>query len=174
MSGSPRLILVGAVDLSSALSRIAWAVGWRAFVVDPRGELATPERFPNAERVVVAAPGPGFAELGGLDADTAVAALAHDPELDDPALLLALASDAGYIGALGSRAAQAERRERLLAAGATEAQLQRINAPIGLDLGGRTHPEMALSAMAEIVAVRHGREGGRLGRGSGPIRAADA
>lgn len=175
MSGPPpRLLLFGAVDLAIALSRVARAVGWRAFVIDPRAERATPGRFPDAERVVVTPAERAVADLGGLDRDTAVAALAHEPELDDPALLLALASDAGYVGAMGGRGSQAKRRERLLVAGASETQLERLAAPIGLDLGGRSEPEMALSIMAEIVAVRHGREGGRLAHGSGPVRGAPA
>ena len=166
----PRLIVFGAVDFAVALSRVAAATGWRAFVVDPRARFAYPERFPDAEEVVAAWPEEALERLGGVDRATAIAVLTHDPKIDDAALVLALRSDAGYIGAMGSRRAQAARRERLLALGVEEAELERISAPIGLDLGGLTAEETALSIMGEIVAVRHGREGGRLARGSGRIR----
>jgi xanthine dehydrogenase accessory factor len=110
------------------------------------------------------------AKLGGIDRATAIAVLTHDPKLDDAALTVALRSDAGYIGAMGSRRAQAVRRERLLAAGLSDDELARIRAPIGLDLGGLTAEETALSIMAEIVAARHGRAGGMLSAvGSGRI-----
>jgi xanthine dehydrogenase accessory factor len=148
--------------------RIARALNWRPFVIDPRGFFATAERFPEAEQVVAAWPGDGFARLG-IDRATAIAVLTHDPKLDDAALLAALGSDAGYIGAMGSRRAQAARRERLLAHGVPEAALDRIAAPIGLDLGALTAEETALSIMAEIVAVRHGHDGGRLGEAHGRI-----
>jgi xanthine dehydrogenase accessory factor len=95
--------------------------------------------------------------------------LTHDPKLDDAALVLALRSDAGYIGAMGSRRAQAKRRERLLAKGIEDSDLERISAPIGLDLGALTAEETALSIIAEIVAMRHGRGGGRLAHTSGRI-----
>ena len=131
-------------------------------MVDPRGRFATRERFPDAEEVIVAWPDKAFAQLGGIDRATYIAVLTHDPKLDDAALTAALASDAGYIGAMGSRRAQDKRRERLLALGVPEDALTRIAAPIGLDLGGLTAEETALSIMAEVVAVRNGREGGRL------------
>jgi xanthine dehydrogenase accessory factor len=95
--------------------------------------------------------------------------LTHDPKLDDAALELALRSDAPYVGAMGSRRAQAQRRERLLAVGLEEELLDRVAAPIGLDLGALTPEETALSIMAEVVAVRHGREGGRLSNAGGRI-----
>jgi xanthine dehydrogenase accessory factor len=126
-------------------------------------------RFPAAERVLAAWPQEAFRELGPLDPATAIAVLTHDPKIDDPALTAALASDAGYIGAMGSRRAQARRRERLLAAGAQPEQLDRIAAPIGLDIGALTAAETALSIMGEIVAVRHGRSGGRLHDARGRI-----
>ena len=158
----PRLIAFGAVDFAAALCRLARAAGWRPFVVDPRGRFATRERFPDAEDVIVAWPEKAFAQLGGIDRATYIAVLTHDPKLDDAALTAALASDAPYIGAMGSRRAQEQRRERLLALGVDEEQLARIAATIGLDLGGLTAEETALSIMAEVVAVRNGREGGRL------------
>lgn len=158
----PRLIIVGAVDFAAQLAAIAAVAQWRAFVVDPRRRFATVERFPAAERVIAAWPDEAFAQLEPLDRATAVAVLTHDPKLDDAALTAALASEAGYIGAMGSRRAQAKRRERLLATGVAEAQLERIAAPIGLDLGALTAAETALSIMSEIIALRHGRTGGRL------------
>jgi xanthine dehydrogenase accessory factor len=165
----PRLIVVGAVDFAGALCRMARAAGWRPYVVDPRGRFATPERFPDAEEIIVAWPSEAFARLGGIDRATYIAVLTHDPKLDDDALIAALDSDAPFIGAMGSRRAQAVRRDRLLAAGLTEDKLDRIAAPIGLDLGGLTAEETALSIMAEIVAVRNGREGSRLSQASGRI-----
>jgi xanthine dehydrogenase accessory factor len=166
---APRLIAFGAVDLAGALCRIARAIGWRPYVVDPRKRFAQPARFPDAEQVVAAWPDEAFAQLGGIDRATAIAVLTHDPKLDDAALLLALRSDAGYIGAMGSRRAQASRRERLLAQGVGEEQLARIAAPIGLDLGAITADETALSIMAEVVAAKHGHTGGRLAHASGRI-----
>ena len=165
----PRLIVFGAVDFAAALCTLARAAGWRPFVVDPRARFAQPARFPDAEEVVASWPEEAFARLGGIDRATAIAVLTHDPKLDDAALVIALRSNAGYIGAMGSRRAQADRRERLLAKGVEEAELERISAPIGLDLGSLTAEETALSIMAEIVAMRHGRSGGRLAHASGRI-----
>ena len=165
----PRLIVFGAVDFAAALCRMARAIGWRAFVVDPRARFAQPARFPDAEQVVAEWPEKAFAQLGGIDRATAIAVLTHDPKLDDAALVLALRSDAGYIGAMGSRRAQARRRERLLAKGIDETDLDRVCAPIGLDLGALTAEETALSIMGEIVAMRHGRDGGRLAHAQGRI-----
>ncbi|MDW5594703.1 XdhC family protein [Conexibacter stalactiti] len=170
----PRLVIVGAVDFAAQLSAVARLAGWRPFVIDPRGRFATQQRFPAAERVLVAWPQEAFAELAPLDPATAIAILTHDPKLDDAALLAALASPAGYIGAMGSRRAQARRRERLRAAGVEERQLERIAAPIGLDLGALTAAETALSIMGEIVALRHDREGGRLVHAGGRIHDAVA
>ena len=165
----PRLIVFGAVDFAAALCRLGRAAGWRPFVVDPRRRFAQPSRFPDAEQVVAMWPQDAFAHLGGIDRATAIAVLTHDPKLDDAALVIALRSDAGYIGAMGSRRAQASRRERLLAKGVDEADLERISAPIGLDLGALTAEETALSIMAEIVAMRNGRAGGRLAAAQGRI-----
>jgi len=170
----PRLVVFGAVDVAAALCRTARATGWRPFVADPRSRFAQPARFPHAEQVVAAWPEEAFARLGGIDRATAIAVVTHDPKLDDAALLLALASEAGYIGAMGSRRAQERRRERLLAHGVAEADLARIAAPIGLDLGGVTAEETALSIMAEVVAVRRGHDGGRLARTGGAIHEARA
>jgi xanthine dehydrogenase accessory factor len=122
--------------------------------------------------VIAAWPQEAFAQLESIDRSTAIAVLTHDPKLDDAALLAALSSEAGYIGAMGSRRAQARRRERLLAAGTSEQQLDRVSAPIGLDLGALSAAETALSIMAEIVALRNGRAGGRLIEARGRIHEA--
>jgi xanthine dehydrogenase accessory factor len=166
---APRLVIFGAVDYAAALSRLARAAGWRPYVCDPRSQFATPERFPEAEAVVVAWPEEAFRRIGGLDRATYVAVLTHDPKLDDAALEVALRSEAPYVGAMGSRRAQARRRERLLAAGLEEELLERLAAPIGLDLGAASPEETALSIMAEVVAVRNAREGGRLSTAEGRI-----
>jgi xanthine dehydrogenase accessory factor len=165
----PRLIIVGAVDFAAQLSEVARLADWRALVVDPRGRFATPERFPAAERVIVAWPEDAFAQLAPIDRGTAIAILTHDPKLDDAALSAALASEAGYIGAMGSRRAQAIRRERLIEAGLDESLLDRVSAPIGLDLGALTASETALSIMSEIIAVRRNHSGGRLIEAKGRI-----
>ena len=165
----PRLVIFGAVDFARNLCGLARATGWRPYVVDPRTRFATRERFPEAEEVIAAWPYEAFARLGGIDRATFIAVLTHDPKLDDAALVLALASDAAYVGAMGSRRAQEARRERLLEAGVAEERLDRIAAPIGLDLGGLNGEETALSIMAEVVAVRNGHGGGRLSHATGRI-----
>lgn len=157
-----RLLLIGAVPLAAALGSLATAIGWRAFVIDPRERFATRSRFPAVADVIAAWPQEAFAAAGGLDGDCAVAALAHDPVLDDPALRLALGSAVFFVGAMGSRRTQAARRERLALAGVAPDALARLAGPLGLDLGARTVQETALSGLAEIVAARHGRSGGRL------------
>ena len=165
----PRLIIIGAVDFAAQLTEVAGIAGWRAFVVDPRSRFATEERFPAAERVIAAWPQIALTQLAPIDRATAIAVLTHDPKLDDAALIAALSSDAGYIGAMGSRRAQARRRERLLAAGIEESELERISAPIGLDIGALSAAETALSIMTEIIALRQGRSGGRLINARGRI-----
>jgi xanthine dehydrogenase accessory factor len=166
---APRLIVFGAVDFAAALVRLARDIGWRPYVIDPRSRFATAERFPEAEEVVVAWPDEALRRLGGIDRATSICVLTHDPKLDDAALTIALRSQAAYVGAMGSRRAQAQRRERLLAAGLTDDDLERLAAPTGLDLGATSSEETALSILAEVVAVRHGREGGRLARAGGRI-----
>ena len=161
--------MFGAVDIASSLCSLARAAGWRPYVVDPRARFATPDRFPDAEQVIAAWPEEAVAQLGGVDPATSIVVLTHDPKLDDAALLLALSSPARFIGAMGSRRAQAKRRERLLELGLGEDELERISAPVGLDLGGISREETALSILAEIVAARHGRDGGRLADSKGRI-----
>jgi xanthine dehydrogenase accessory factor len=168
----PRLIAFGAVNLAADLCRVARTIGWRAYVVDPRERFATPERFPDAEEVLAAWPKEAFERLGGIDPATSIAVLTHDPKLDDAALGIALRSPAGYVGALGSRRTQERRRERLLAGGIGEEELARLSAPIGLDLGSASAAETALAIMAEVVALRHGHQGGRLSHSRGSIHEA--
>lgn len=163
----PRLVVVGATDTAEELCRSARALGWRTFVVDPRPALVTRERLPSPDELKVA--WPEDLELG---ADSAVVVLTHEERLDVPALTTALASDAFYVGAIGSRRTQAKRRERLLEAGLTEDQLERLAGPAGLDLGADTPAETAVSILAEVLAVRAGRSGGRLVERSGPIHVA--
>ncbi len=166
---APRLILFGAVDIAAHLCTLARDSGWRPFVVDPRARFATPDRFPDANEVIAAWPEEAFARLGGIDPATSIVVLTHDPKLDDAALTIALRSPARFVGAMGSRRAQAARRERLLAAGLGEEELERLSAPVGLDLGAVAREETALSILAEVVAARHGRSGGRLAQGGGRI-----
>jgi xanthine dehydrogenase accessory factor len=155
-------VIFGAIDFAAQLCTLARTCGWRPYVADPRGFFARAERFPDAEEVIAAWPDAAFERLGGIDPAMAIAVLTHDPKLDDAALSVALRSPAGYVGAMGSRRTQEKRRERLLAAGLTGEELERLAAPIGLDLGSVTPQETALSIMSEIVAVRRGRDGGRL------------
>jgi xanthine dehydrogenase accessory factor len=157
-----RLVVFGAVPLTVELTRAARLLGWVPYVVDPRQRFASAAGFPDAERVLAAWPEEAFEQLGAPDADTAVAALTHAPELDDEALILALRSPAFYVGAMGSRNTQRKRRERLAAAGLASDELERLSGPAGLDLGGSTAQEAALAILTEAVALRHGRSGARL------------
>lgn len=147
----PHLVVVGAVHIAQALAPLATVAGFRVTVVDPREGFATDRRFPGST-MVREWPDQALPRLG-LDHRSAVAALTHDPKLDDPALLSALASDAFYVGALGSRKTQEARRERLAAAGCSPAALDRIRGPIGLPIGAKTPEEIALATLAEVVAA---------------------
>ncbi|MBA3330408.1 MAG: XdhC family protein [Actinobacteria bacterium] len=157
----PRIVVYGAVDTAEALCREARLLGWTAIVADARAKFATRERIPSAHELIVAWPEEAFAQVA-LDHQTAVVVLTHDDKFDEPALIAALGSEAFYIGALGSRRNQARRRERLLAAGVEEAQLDRIVGPCGLDIGAETQAETAVSIIGEILATRAGRGGGPL------------
>jgi xanthine dehydrogenase accessory factor len=159
----PRLLVYGAVDTAESLAKLARQVGWQAIVADARAKFATRERIPSASEIIVAWPEETVARVAP-DHATAVVVLTHDDKFDVPALKAALETEAFYIGALGSRRNQERRRERLLEAGVDEAELERISGPCGLDLGAESQPETAVSILAEIVAVRNGREGGKLQR----------
>jgi xanthine dehydrogenase accessory factor len=169
---SPRLLLVGAVDIAGTLCTLAKAIGWRPFVIDPRASFATRDRFGDADDVLALWPAEAFEQLGGIDPATSIIALTHDPKLDDSALIIALRSPASFVGAMGSRRAQSGRRQRLHDAGLRTRELDRLSAPVGLDLGASSPQETALSILAEVVAVRHGHQGGRLRSRNGRIHAA--
>lgn len=164
----PRLIVVGAVDTGEALCAAARALGWHTVCVDPRARFATAERVPSAEEIRVVWPDKALAELQP-DRDTAVVVLTHDEKLDIPALAAALRTDAFYVGALGSRVAQARRREKLLEAGVTGEELERLRGPAGLDVGAESPAETAVSIIAEALALRAGRLGGPLRESPGRI-----
>ncbi len=158
----PRALFVyGAVDTAESLCRAAKLLGWLAIVGDARGMFLTPERMPSADVLIQKWPEEAIAELEP-DHQTAVVVLTHDDKFDEPALKAALASEAFYVGALGSRRTTERRRSRLLEAGVAEEQLERIMGPCGLDIGADTQEETALAILAEILAVRSGRGGGPL------------
>ena len=146
-----RLILVGAVHIAQALSGMAGYVNLNVTVLDPRRAFATESRFPSV-RLVVGWPQNVMADFA-LDEGCAVVTLTHDPKIDDPALVCALRSRAFYIGSLGSRRTHQARVERLTAAGFQLSDLQRIHAPVGLNIGAQTPAEIALAILAEIMQV---------------------
>jgi xanthine dehydrogenase accessory factor len=166
----PRLFVYGAIDTADALCAAAKAIGWRTIVADARARFATRERLPHADEILVVWPEEALAQVAP-DHATAIIVLTHDDKFDLPLLTGALATDAYYIGAIGSRRNQARRRELLLEAGVDEANLERISGPAGLDIGAHTPAETALSMLAEVMAVRAGRDGGRLKESSGRIHA---
>jgi xanthine dehydrogenase accessory factor len=145
-----RLVITGAVHISQALAPIARLVGYDVTIVDPRTAFASIERFPDV-KVIAEWPDKALPPLG-IDRYTAFVALTHDPKIDDPALTHALARDCFYIGALGSKKTHARRVERLKAQGISEADIARIHAPIGLDIGAVSPAEIAVSIMGEITA----------------------
>lgn len=151
------LVMVGGVQITIALAEIARLLGYRTIVVDPRRIFGTVERFPYVDRLIQSWPDEALAQVG-LTSTTAVATLSHDPKLDDPALLAALPSTAFYVGALGSSRTQAKRRQRLLEGGLDESLMARLHTPIGLSIGAQNPEEIALAIMAQITAVRRGRE----------------
>jgi xanthine dehydrogenase accessory factor len=162
----PRMLVLGAIDYAAAVARIGSFLGYRVTVCDARPLFATPDRFPDAAEVVVDWPHRYLqreAQAGNLDGRTVVCVLTHDPKFDVPVLSLALRlPQLGYIGAMGSRRTHLERLERLRAAGLTDIELSRLSSPVGLDLGGRTPEETAVSIAAEIIAARSGASGARL------------
>jgi xanthine dehydrogenase accessory factor len=144
-----QLIVIGAVHISQALAPIGKLLGYDVTIVDPRTAFATPERFPDV-KVVAEWPDTALPPLN-VDRYTAFVALTHDPKVDDPALLHALSRDCFYIGALGSRKTHARRIDRLKQQGFSEADLSRIHAPIGLDIGAVSPAEIAVAIMAQIT-----------------------
>ena len=169
----PHLLIFGAVDVAGALALQGKLLGFRVTVCDAREVFATVERFPMADEVVVDWPHRLLARVGDrLGPTDAVCVLTHDVKFDVPALLAALETDVGYLGAMGSRRTHADRVERLRDEGVTDTELTRIMAPIGLDLGGRTPEETAVSIAAEIIAGRTGRRVPSLRDRDGPIHGA--
>ena len=155
---APTLVVVGGVHTAITLTQLARGIGYRTVVIDPRKAFGNADRFPHVDRLITEWPDDALTALG-VSRATAIALLTHDPKLDDPGLLVALRSPAFYVGALGSKGTQEQRRARLLEAGVTEAQLARLRGPIGLDLGGRTPEEIAVSILADVVAARNGKTG---------------
>jgi xanthine dehydrogenase accessory factor len=166
----PRLLIFGAVDTAEALSAAAKQLGWQTIVADARGKFATAERMPSADELLVEWPEDALARVQP-DEDTAVVVLTHEDRFDIPALKGALGTDAFYVGALGARRNQERRRERLLEAGVSAEDIDRIAGPAGLDIGADTTAEVALSILAEILARRSGRSGGPLKDAKGRIHA---
>jgi xanthine dehydrogenase accessory factor len=158
---APRLVVVGATQVAIPLVRFARELGYVTVVVDARAAFATRGRFPDVDGLVVGWLDDVADEIGLGPAD-AVVVLSHDTKVDEPAIVEGLRRGCRYVGAIGSRKTQAERRARLLAAGVPEADLARLRGPIGLDLGGREPAETALAIMAEVVAQRFGRSGAPL------------
>ncbi len=166
----PSMVIFGAVDFTAALARVAKLLGYRVTVCDARAVFATPARFPMADEVVVDWPDRHLTKIGGgLGPRDAVCVLTHDPKFDVPALMAALATDAGYVGAMGSRRTHDERVQRLREAGVSDEHLARVMSPIGLDIGARTPEETAISVAAEIIGLRTGRGAPSLRDAEGPI-----
>jgi xanthine dehydrogenase accessory factor len=154
----PRLVVVGAVEVARSLVRLARELGFETVVIDGRASFATPERFPDVDQLIVGWPDEVADEIG-LGPNDAVAVLTHDVKFDEPAIVEALRRGCRYVGAVGSRKTQGDRRERLLEAGVTPEELARLRGPVGLDLGGRAPAETALAILAEVVAQRYGGSG---------------
>ena len=157
----PRLLVYGAVDTAEALCKAAKLLGWKTIVADARARFATAERIPSADELLVVWPDEALAQVEP-DFATAVVVLTHDDKFDVPMLIGSLATDAFYIGALGSRRNQERRNELLREAGVAESDLDRLAGPCGLDIGAESPAETAFSMLTEILAVRAGRSGGRL------------
>jgi xanthine dehydrogenase accessory factor len=167
-SPAPRMYVFGAIDFSAALCRAGKLLGFHVTVVDAREVFATRKRFPDADEVVVDWPH-RWLSSAPVDARTVICVLTHDPKFDVPALKAAVATNAAYIGAMGSRRTHEDRTVRLKEAGLTDEEIARIHSPIGLDLGARTPEETAISIAAEIIQDRWGGTGRRLTEADGPI-----
>jgi xanthine dehydrogenase accessory factor len=168
----PQLLIFGAVDFTAALARVGKVLGYRVTVCDARAVFATAARFPMADEVIVEWPHRHLEKVGvELGPRDAVCVLTHDPKFDVPAVIAALDTRVGYIGAMGSRRTHAERLERLREAGVTDDTFGRLMSPIGLDIGARTPEETAVSICAEIIALRTGRRPPSLRDTEGPIHA---
>ncbi|HEX2179941.1 MAG TPA: XdhC family protein [Actinomycetota bacterium] len=166
----PLMYVFGAVNLASAVVRIGKFLGYRVTVCDARKVFATKERFPEADEIVVQWPNE-FLETAKVDRRTAICILTHDPKFDIPLLQVALKTKAGYIGAMGSRRTHQKRVANLLEVGVTEKELDRIMAPLGLDIGASHPEEVAVAVAAQIIANKYGRPGGSLKHAGGRIHA---
>jgi xanthine dehydrogenase accessory factor len=166
----PRLFVYGAIDTAEALCAAAKLLGWRTIVADARSRFATPERIPSADELLLLWPDEALAHVAP-DAATAVVVLTHDDKFDLPLVRGALATEAFYLGWLGSRRNQERRRGLLLEEGVTEEDRERVSGPAGLDLGAGSPEEMAVSILGEILAVRAGRSGSQLRETSTSIHA---
>lgn len=164
----PDMYIFGAIDFSRAMARIGKYLGYTVTVIDARPIFATKARIPDADAVVVSWPDE-FLTAAPVDERTALIILTHDVKFDIPLLQVALRTPAAYIGAMGSRRTHLNRIEALRQSGTTAAELARISAPIGLDIGARTPEETAIAIAAEIVALREGRRGGRLAENDLPV-----
>jgi xanthine dehydrogenase accessory factor len=166
----PRMIIFGAVDFTAALAKVAKLLGFRVTVCDARAVFATVLRFPMADEVVNTWPDRYLHEVGAeLTPRDVVCVLTHDHKFDVPAIVAAMQTKAGYIGAMGSRRTNEGRVERLREAGLTDAEIGRVMSPIGLDIGARTPEETAISICAEVIATRTGRRAASLRDTAGPI-----
>lgn len=165
----PTMLIFGAVHAAQALCALAKQLGYWVVVTDARGALATQERFPLADRIIRGWPDDALAQVP-ITTTTDIAILTHDPKFDEPAIIGSLASPARYIGAIGSRSTNEDRRGRLAEAGVAAEDIARLHGPIGLNIGAETPEEMAVAIMAEIIASRRGRPGGNLKSASGRIR----
>ncbi len=154
----PRLVIVGAVQVAIPLVSMARTLGYEVIVIDGRSAFATAERFPDVDRLIVGWPEEIAGQIALGPADS-VAVLSHDPKFDEPAVAEALRRGCRYVGAIGSRRTQADRRTRLRGAGLSDSEIDRLRGPIGLDLGGRDPAETALAILAEVVAARFGGSG---------------
>jgi xanthine dehydrogenase accessory factor len=157
----PELFIFGGSHVAIPLTRLASAIGFRVTVVDARSKFADQERFPEARRVINAWPDEVLKDLP-MDGSTYVVILTHDPKFDDPTIAAALRGRPRYIGAIGSKKTHRDRVARLTASGVSPAQIERVHAPIGLDLGAQTAEETALAILSQMVAVRHGKQGGPM------------
>ncbi|MGX7679750.1 XdhC family protein [Jatrophihabitans sp. DSM 45814] len=164
----PRMIVFGAIDFAAAVAKMGSFLGYRVTVCDARPIFATQKRFPDADEVVVEWPHK-YLTRTDVDERTVLCVLTHDPKFDVPLLEIALRLPVAYVGAMGSRRTNEDRLERLRELGLTEAELVRLHAPIGLDIGARTPEETAMSVAAEIIAQRWGGSGRSLRRSDGPI-----
>ena len=153
----PRLLIMGSVHAAPALCALASRVGYRVTVIDARATYTTRQRFPDAVEIIVAWPHRALESLPPLDPSTYVAVLTHDPKFEEPLLPILLRSEARYVGLIGSRRTQQQRREMLRRGGVSEAELERLHGPIGLDIGAVTPEEIAIAILAEMTAVKYDR-----------------